>query len=198
MAAATVKSGSFYDTQVAMGGIGAVSLLLLLLAYRHMRSRLRALGFIREALLAYRLTQTLSKSQILERYLNEIYYGNQAYGIEAASRAYFGKHARDLTLAEASMLAGLRPRPICIIGRLGSSTMTCRSAPAKHAAVSPHPPATSSRRWPNSLGCRAALVSLPSWPALGPPSRLARLCGSALPRRSRRCRAASSPPARPG
>jgi 1A family penicillin-binding protein len=66
---------------------------------------------IREALLAYQITQKLSKSQILALYLNEIFYGNQAYGIEAASQAYFGKHARDLTLAEASMLAGLPQSP---------------------------------------------------------------------------------------
>ena len=62
---------------------------------------------IREALLAYQITQKISKSQILALYLNEIFYGNQAYGVEAASQAYFGKRARELTLAEASMLAGL-------------------------------------------------------------------------------------------
>jgi len=66
---------------------------------------------IKEALLAYQLTQKLSKTQILTLYLNEIFYGNQAYGIEAASEAYFGKHARELTLAEASMLAGLPQSP---------------------------------------------------------------------------------------
>ncbi|MCC7369221.1 MAG: PBP1A family penicillin-binding protein [Chloroflexi bacterium] len=66
---------------------------------------------IREALLAYQLTQKVSKSQILTLYLNEIFYGNQTYGIEAASQGYFGKHARDLTLAEASMLAGLPQSP---------------------------------------------------------------------------------------
>lgn len=66
---------------------------------------------IKEALLAYQITQKLSKSQILTMYLNEIFYGNQAYGIEAASEAYFGKHARELTLAEASMLAGLPQSP---------------------------------------------------------------------------------------
>ena len=66
---------------------------------------------LREALLAYQLTQKISKSQILTLYLNEIFYGNQAYGVEAASQGYFGKHARDLTLAEASMLAGLPQSP---------------------------------------------------------------------------------------
>jgi 1A family penicillin-binding protein len=66
---------------------------------------------IREALLAYQITQKLSKSQILALYLNEIFYGNQAYGVEAASQSYFGKRARELTLAEASMLAGLPQSP---------------------------------------------------------------------------------------
>jgi 1A family penicillin-binding protein len=66
---------------------------------------------IKEALLAYQVTQKLSKSQILALYLNEIFYGNQAYGVEAASQAYFGKHARDLTLAEAAVIAGLPQSP---------------------------------------------------------------------------------------
>ena len=66
---------------------------------------------VREALLAYQLTEKLPKGQILALYLNEIYYGNQAYGIEAAAQTYFGKHARELTLAEASMLAGLPQSP---------------------------------------------------------------------------------------
>src|SRR5829696_4525561 len=46
---------------------------------------------LREALLAYQITQKISKSQILALYLNEIFYGNQAYGVEAAAQAYFGK-----------------------------------------------------------------------------------------------------------
>ena len=75
---------------------------------RHQRTPSRK---IREALLAYQLTEKLSKGQILALYLNEIYYGNQAYGIEAAAQTYFGKHARELTLAEASILAGLPQAP---------------------------------------------------------------------------------------
>jgi membrane peptidoglycan carboxypeptidase len=66
---------------------------------------------IKEALLAYQVTQKLTKSQILALYLNEIYYGNLAYGVEAASQTYFGKHARDLTLAEAAVIAGLPASP---------------------------------------------------------------------------------------
>jgi membrane peptidoglycan carboxypeptidase len=61
--------------------------------------------------LAYQIEQHYSKDQILEMYLNQIYYGNLAYGVEAAARAYFGKSARDLDLAEAALLAGLPQAP---------------------------------------------------------------------------------------
>ncbi|HEX9014879.1 MAG TPA: PBP1A family penicillin-binding protein [Chloroflexota bacterium] len=66
---------------------------------------------IREAVLALKLSEKYSKDQILEMYLNEIYYGHMSYGIEAAAQVYFGKHASDLNLAEASMLAGLPQAP---------------------------------------------------------------------------------------
>ena len=57
---------------------------------------------IREAILAFRLEDTLSKEQILELYLNSIFLGRNAYGIQAASRAYFDKDFADLTLKEAA------------------------------------------------------------------------------------------------
>src|ERR671937_907550 len=66
---------------------------------------------IKEAFLAMELTRRYSKDQILEMYLNEIFYGNQAYGVEAAAETYFGKPARELNLAEASLLAGLPQAP---------------------------------------------------------------------------------------
>ena len=66
---------------------------------------------IREAIVAVQMTQTYSKEEILELYLNTIYYGNRAYGIDAASQAYFNKHPWELDLAEASMLAGLPQAP---------------------------------------------------------------------------------------
>jgi len=66
---------------------------------------------IQEAILAYRLEKTLSKREILQLYLNEIYLGKGAYGVEAAARNYFGKTSRDLTIAEAALLAGLVPNP---------------------------------------------------------------------------------------
>jgi len=65
----------------------------------------------REIILAAEITRRYSKDEILELYLNEIYYGNLAYGIEAAAETYFGKSAKDLTLGEAAFLAGLPQSP---------------------------------------------------------------------------------------
>ncbi|HAV78402.1 MAG TPA: hypothetical protein DCX53_13725 [Anaerolineae bacterium] len=65
----------------------------------------------REIILAAEITRRYSKDEILELYLNEIYYGNLAYGIEAAAETYFGKTANQLTLAESSFLAGLPQSP---------------------------------------------------------------------------------------
>ena len=65
----------------------------------------------REIILAAEITRRYPKDDILELYLNEIYYGNLAYGIEAAAETYFGKTANQLTLAEASFLAGLPQSP---------------------------------------------------------------------------------------
>ncbi|MHB8991292.1 MAG: transglycosylase domain-containing protein [Chloroflexota bacterium] len=66
---------------------------------------------LREAVLAFRISQTYPKDQILEMYLNEIFYGHLSYGIEAAAQTYFGRSARDLTLAESALLAGLPQAP---------------------------------------------------------------------------------------
>jgi penicillin-binding protein 1C len=66
---------------------------------------------IREFALSMFVEALYSKRQILEMYLNQIPYGSTAYGIEAASELYFGKEAKDLTLAEASLLAGLPAAP---------------------------------------------------------------------------------------
>ncbi len=66
---------------------------------------------IKEAILSYRIEKIFSKDEILEMYLNEIFFGNRAYGILAASRAYFKKEVQDLTIAEAAMLAGLPKAP---------------------------------------------------------------------------------------
>lgn len=62
---------------------------------------------LREMILALELQSVYSKDEVLELYLNQSYFGNLAYGIEAAARAYFGKSATDLSLSECALLAGL-------------------------------------------------------------------------------------------
>ncbi len=66
---------------------------------------------LKEAILAYRLEKHLSKDEILTIYLNQIYLGSGAHGVEAAARTYFGKHVQDLTLAESAVLATLPQAP---------------------------------------------------------------------------------------
>jgi penicillin-binding protein 1A len=66
---------------------------------------------IREGCLAVQLDKQWSKDRILATYLNDIYFGQQAYGIEAAAHTYFGVHAKDLTLEQAALLAGLPQAP---------------------------------------------------------------------------------------
>ena len=66
---------------------------------------------IKEAILAVRLELVFSKDEILEMYLNQIYYGHGTYGVEAASRTYFGKSVKDLSIAECAMIASLPKAP---------------------------------------------------------------------------------------
>src|SRR6201995_5788322 len=66
---------------------------------------------IYEMLLAYKIERALTKDQILELYMNQIYLGERAYGFASAARVYFGKDLKDITLAEAAMLAGLPKAP---------------------------------------------------------------------------------------
>ena len=66
---------------------------------------------IAEALLALEIERRLTKEEILERYLNQVYFGQGAYGIEMAARVYFGKSVKDVTLPEAALLAGLIRAP---------------------------------------------------------------------------------------
>ncbi|MET3106310.1 penicillin-binding protein 1A [Oxalobacteraceae bacterium GrIS 2.11] len=66
---------------------------------------------IYEVLMAWKIEQNLTKDQILEIYMNQIYLGQRAYGFASASQIYFGKKLKDITLAEAAMLAGLPKAP---------------------------------------------------------------------------------------
>ncbi|WP_296002510.1 penicillin-binding protein 1A [Rugamonas sp.] len=64
-----------------------------------------------EALLAWKIEQNLTKDQILEVYMNQIYLGQRAYGFSSAAQIYFGKNLKDISVAEAAMLAGLPKAP---------------------------------------------------------------------------------------
>jgi penicillin-binding protein 1A len=66
---------------------------------------------IKEALLAVRIERAYAKDEILEMYLNQIYFGAGAHGVEAAARVFFGKHASELTIGEATLLAGIPKNP---------------------------------------------------------------------------------------
>ncbi|MGH2767019.1 MAG: transglycosylase domain-containing protein [Actinomycetota bacterium] len=66
---------------------------------------------IKEILYAIKLEQALPKDEILRRYLNTVYFGNGAYGVEAAAQTYFRAHAQDLTLAQSALLAGIVANP---------------------------------------------------------------------------------------
>ena len=64
-----------------------------------------------EALLSFKIENNLTKDQILELYINQIFLGQRAYGFAAASQIYFGKPLKDISIAEAAMLAGLPKAP---------------------------------------------------------------------------------------
>lgn len=70
---------------------------------------------IKELFYAIQLERQYSKDEILTMYCNTIYFGQGAYGVEVAARTFFGKHARELTLAESALLAGLPQWPSCCL-----------------------------------------------------------------------------------
>ena len=70
------------------------------------------LGKFQQAIMAIKIDRELSKKQILGSYLNTVYFGCGAYGIEAASQAYFGHSAAQMTVSEAALLAGILPAPL--------------------------------------------------------------------------------------
>jgi penicillin-binding protein 1C len=113
IAVARVLYDAFQDREITSGGSTITQQvarnLLLSPEERVSRSPIRK---IREIILANEITRRYPRDQILGIYLNEINYANLAYGAEAASRAYFNKPAKDLTLGEASLLAGIPQSPV--------------------------------------------------------------------------------------
>ncbi len=96
----------------------------------------------REIILAWRITRKFSKDEILTLYLNETYYGNLAFGIEAASNIYFGKNAATLDTAECALLAGLPQSPVLYNPLENPATAKARQSDVlslmeKHKLLSP-------------------------------------------------------------
>ena len=87
-------------------------------------------GRLREIALAMRIEGMYSKEEILELYLNKVYFGDGLYGAEAAARGYFGKSAADLDLSEAALLAGLVNAP-----SVNAPTVNMSRALARRALV---------------------------------------------------------------
>ena len=81
---------------------------------------------LREVYLAAEVDEAFSKDQILEAYLNAAYFGNRAQGVEAAAERYFGKHARELSVAECTLLAGLVQAPSALDPRSNPSGARAR------------------------------------------------------------------------
>ena len=96
------------NLRTAQGGSTITQQLARNLFLTHARTLDRKL---KELIIALRIEKMYSKQEILEMYFNQIYYGNGAYGVEAAARTYFGKDVRQLNLTECALLAGLPQNP---------------------------------------------------------------------------------------
>ena len=108
---------------------------------------------LQEVILAAYIEKMYGKNEILEMYLNKVYFGGGLYGVEAASRGYFGKACQNLTLDEAALLAGLIQSPSSYAPTVNLDRAVARRNVVLQAMVSP---ARSIRRRPNARGsCRS-------------------------------------------
>ncbi|MEL7608559.1 MAG: PBP1A family penicillin-binding protein [Bacillota bacterium] len=98
-----IKEGSYVQ--------GASTISQQLAKLSHLTAEKQIQRKLEEAVLAYQMEQQFTKDQILEMYLNYVYFGGGYYGVEAAARGYFGVHASDLTVAQGAMLAGILKGP---------------------------------------------------------------------------------------
>ena len=113
---------------------------------------------IQEILLAVWLEHKFSKKQILGLYLNRVYFGAGAYGIEAASQRYFDKSAKDLTVSEAALLAGMMKGP-SRYSPMSDKERSARRATSTTAA--PFSANTSAKRFPRPLDAPVTSATLP-------------------------------------
>ncbi len=100
---ADIKAGGYVQ--------GASTISQQLIKLSHLTAEKEMSRKLEEAILAYQMERLYSKDEILEMYLNYVYFGGGYYGIEAAARGYFGVHASELTVAESAQLAGILKSP---------------------------------------------------------------------------------------
>ncbi len=118
---------------------------------------------IAEAVLALRIEQIFKKDQILELYLNQVYWGHNTYGVQTAAQTYFSKSAADLTLAESAMMAGLIQSPEALSPLVDIKAATRRQHEVLHRMVdlkwiTPQEEAVA-RKQPIKLGKRTSFQS---------------------------------------
>ena len=114
---------------------------------------------LREAVISVKLERKLDKHQILERYMNTVYFGRGAYGIQAAARTWFGKDVGALDLKEAAYLAGLIRTPVGgdVVSDPATATScarsSCRPCSGPGTSPRPRPPRWRPCRWPATSPC---------------------------------------------
>jgi penicillin-binding protein 1A len=101
--------GSFFNKSLVKGGASTITQQLARNLF--LTPEVKITRKVAEWILAIKMEQKFSKSKILELYLNQVYWGHNSYGVEAASRTFFGKSVKQLNLAEASLLGGLLSSP---------------------------------------------------------------------------------------
>lgn len=106
-----IAAAALNDLRTRSFSQGASTITQQLIKLTHLKSEKTLSRKAQEAFLALRLERKLSKSQILECYLNTVYFGSGAYGVSAAAKAYFGKNLNELTTAECALLAGIIKAP---------------------------------------------------------------------------------------
>jgi 1A family penicillin-binding protein len=106
-----IAGAAWHDVKTLSYAQGASTITQQLIKLTHLTSDKTLSRKFQEAILATQLERQLTKDQILEAYLNVVYFGNGAYGIGTAAEKYFGKSAQELTLGEASLLAGVIKSP---------------------------------------------------------------------------------------
>jgi 1A family penicillin-binding protein len=106
-----IAGAALHDLRAGSYVEGASTVTQQLIKLTHLSSVKTLDRKVDEAILSYRLEQVLTKDEILSCYLNRVYFGGGYYGVEAAAEGYFGVHAKDLTLAQSALLAGVLKSP---------------------------------------------------------------------------------------